>query len=530
MGQPTTTATGEEGQAGRGYDVTMYLRPIDTDEDADRSGPAEDAGSVATGYGFGYDANRLIDEDRITAEDWVTDEEWVTGEDASPPRDGPVSVEEEAHAADWLRQQLGALRLPSDRGADGATKHAEPIDLADLAEAAVTVESAEPADAADAVEQDDPTVPGDQPWDPDQQWTAGLAEPVDPYGDAPLGLEHYQAPAALPESGAMSESGAVSDGDRSAQEDTAALDVVQPPIAPGRSRTGVTVGILLLIAAMVIGGGVAFTYAVRSNDSGPGASAGPAPVGGPGAAVPGTEPDGAAGAPTDTGADNAGADASEEATAPTAAAPPPVAPRRRLSAPIAGRSQARFDLVTGATTVTLRGGDLGGDLYRISVPDGSGILPKVVNTGGQIQLHLVPSGVVGPSSVQILLSTKARWQLRLTGGAAEHNIDLAALRLTGDVEVAGGATRLDLTLPRPNGTDTVRLSGGAKQVTVHVPRRIPVRVRIGSGAAAVTIDGHTRSGVAPGATFESNGFFHAANDRYVLDVPTGVGTLTVDRR
>src|SRR5690349_2814250 len=48
-----------------------------------------------------------------------------------------------------------------------------------------------------------------------------------------------------------------------------------------------------------------------------------------------------------------------------------------VSGPLDGRSAATFELTSGVGTVTVRTTDLGGDLYRVSTPDGSGAVPTV---------------------------------------------------------------------------------------------------------------------------------------------------------
>ncbi|GFJ92543.1 hypothetical protein [Phytohabitans rumicis] len=119
---------------------------------------------------------------------------------------------------------------------------------------------------------------------------------------------------------------------------------------------------------------------------------------------------------------------------------------RTVSAPIGKRTEAQFDLVTGTTTVNLRSADLGGDLYRISTAEGSDVLPRPVHEGDQVNLHLVQSGESGPGAVDIQLSSRVTWKLRLTGGAATHVVDMGGGRLTG-LDLIGGAARAELTLP-----------------------------------------------------------------------------------
>lgn len=201
---------------------------------------------------------------------------------------------------------------------------------------------------------------------------------------------------------------------------------------------------------------------------------------------------------------------------------------REVTAARQGRDEASFDLLTGTSAVRLTVSDLGDRLYRISTPAGASVLPRPQVETDRVLLHLVPSGENGPGSVDIELNSQVRWLLRFTGGAAEQSLDLGAARLAG-VELLGGATRVELTLPPPEGTLTVRLTGGANQLLVHAPAGPPARVRLTNGAAAVTLDGDRRSGLARGTVLTSAGWDRAV-ERYDLDLVAGVAALTVARR
>ncbi|MDG4785348.1 hypothetical protein O7626_05270 [Micromonospora sp. WMMD1102] len=219
----------------------------------------------------------------------------------------------------------------------------------------------------------------------------------------------------------------------------------------------------------------------------------------------------------------------------TAAPGDPAAPPRvvepanagEASAPLDGRAEATFDLVTDTASVRLGAADLGELLYRISTPPGANVLPRPEVRRDRVLLHLVPSGASGPGAVDIELNSRVRWDLRFSGGAAERSVDLAGARLTG-VEFLGGSTRIDLTLPAPEGTLTVRMSGGANQFRVRAPAGPPTRVRLASGAGALTVDGDRRSGIARGTDLTPPGW-DRAEQRFDLDLVAGVALLTVER-
>lgn len=316
---------------------------------------------------------------------------------------------------------------------------------------------------------------------------------------------------------------------------SAAATAAQPAVAggppPGRKRgrlLGLRRGSLLavlLVAALAMSGVAIAVYAagsdpLRNAASRTGSSGARGGAAGPAAGAP-ANPGPAAGAEAAPG--EPAPDVAAEEAAPQNAPDPAAA--HSVSAPRNGRDKASFDLVNGTTTVRLRAGDLGDDLFRVATPPGSDILPRPVEEGDRVQLHLVDSGEDGPGSVEITLNSQVRWTLRITGGAAEHVIDMSAGELTG-LEILGGATRVELDLPEPDGTVPVKMTGGVNEFIVGTPRGTPVRLRIGSGAAQVVLNGKTHRGIAPGKVFVPARWGHA-DDRIELDAVAGVGTLTL---
>lgn len=214
-------------------------------------------------------------------------------------------------------------------------------------------------------------------------------------------------------------------------------------------------------------------------------------------------------------------------TAGDTAVEPELATERTVTGPLGDLQEAQFDLISGTTTVNIRTADLGEELYRVSTPIDADVQPRVIADGEDIQLHLVPSGQPGPGVVDIALHSAVRWQLRLTGGVAQHSIDLSGADLAG-VDIVGGAARIDLTVPAPDGTMPIRMTGGANQFVITAPDGAPAQVRFGAGAAGASIDGRNRDGIAPGAVFTGDGWA-AATDRYDIDVVAGVSVFTLQR-
>jgi hypothetical protein len=186
---------------------------------------------------------------------------------------------------------------------------------------------------------------------------------------------------------------------------------------------------------------------------------------------------------------------------------------------------ATVDVVSGATTVTVRAADLGGaDRLQASTPDGAGVAPELVTDGDRISVHLVQTGEPGPSAVTVLLDRRVRWQVRLSGGASSELLDLRSARLAG-VDLVAGSAEIELVLPVPDRAVPITMAGGATEFTLHVPRGVATAVRIGGGAATTEVDGVRRIGLPAGTVLATT----AAPDRYDVDATAGVSTLTLLR-
>jgi len=192
------------------------------------------------------------------------------------------------------------------------------------------------------------------------------------------------------------------------------------------------------------------------------------------------------------------------------------------TAALNGRTSAGFELVDGAKRVTVRAADLGDTLYRVTTPEAGAAMPRVDDQGGRVRLSLVGGGA---QAVDITLNAAVLWDLRVVGGAELSTIDLSAGRV-GGVDLTGGASRIALTLPPPDGTLSVRMSGGVSLFDVLASEQTPVRVRVGSGAGQVTLNGQNHAGVSAGQTF-TPADWGAAVDRIDVDAAAGMTAMTV---
>lgn len=199
-----------------------------------------------------------------------------------------------------------------------------------------------------------------------------------------------------------------------------------------------------------------------------------------------------------------------------------------IAAPVDGRTQAELELTTGAATVTVRGADLGDDLFQVTTPDGDAAVPRATIQGDRIAVRATSGSGEGASAVEVQLNSRVTWRLFFLGGARTQNVDLSGGRLAG-LEMDRGATRLELTLPKPSATVPIRLRGGLKELLLHAPTGVPTRVKVTKGATNVTLDRLKRSKVSPDTTFTPNGWGEA-KARYDVNAAEGIGTVKLDRR
>jgi hypothetical protein len=190
-----------------------------------------------------------------------------------------------------------------------------------------------------------------------------------------------------------------------------------------------------------------------------------------------------------------------------------------------GRQRAELQVLSGATTVTVDTAALGGDLARASVPAGAGVRPRLVVSGGTVQLFLDSAGGPGPAVVRVTLSSAVAWRLGFSGGATLTSVYLGHGHLRG-ADFAAGSSQVTLRLPRPDGTVPLVLAGGASQVTITAPRGVPARLRLDGGAGTARLGGQAYTGIAGGTVLTAPGWTAAA-DRYDIDAPAGISAITV---
>lgn len=224
----------------------------------------------------------------------------------------------------------------------------------------------------------------------------------------------------------------------------------------------------------------------------------------------------------------------------------------------AGRARATLDVTSGMPVLSVRVADLGGTLLRVATPDDAPVRPVLGGSGAApVRLSLAPaqedegqaSNSPGNESsegesdgegdgdrdsaytVSVVLNSSVTWNLQLAGGTSKTVADLRGGRVAG-INVTAGSDIIDIALPDParGPSDArsvpLRLAGGASQFLVTVPAAVPVRLRLGGGAAEVTAGDRSWTGVAGGTLITPPGWADAAA-RYDIDATAGVSRLTI---
>lgn len=202
-------------------------------------------------------------------------------------------------------------------------------------------------------------------------------------------------------------------------------------------------------------------------------------------------------------------------------------PQRTASVALEGREQAAFELVSAARKVTVRSADLGDTLFEATTGEESGILPQPTVTGERVQLNLAPTGAGDVGDVEIVLSSKVRWDLTFSGAAEEQILNLTGGRVEG-LELSGGAKRTEIELPAATGTVPLRVSGAVDELMMRSPEGNPVRVKVKGGAQTVSAGARTLSDLEPGATLTPKDW--ATEDRYDVEAASPLVLLMVSSR
>ncbi len=195
---------------------------------------------------------------------------------------------------------------------------------------------------------------------------------------------------------------------------------------------------------------------------------------------------------------------------------------------IDGLAAANLELDFGAAEVNLRGGGLGDELYRGRFEFSAAEQPPLVRldrSSGTLrveQQQRLPRITFGlppdRDHVDLSLSDRIPWTLRIQGGALRSTFDLGGLD-TSKLQLSGGANTTDITLRAPKGLVLVEISGGATSVTLRIPPGSAARVRVSGGASDLEVDGSHQRGIGD-KPWETEGYGQAP-DRFDIRVTGG---------
>ncbi|WP_305786819.1 hypothetical protein [Symbioplanes lichenis] len=201
--------------------------------------------------------------------------------------------------------------------------------------------------------------------------------------------------------------------------------------------------------------------------------------------------------------------------------------------PLRGRTTGELTVSDAASRVVVRLVSLPDQLYRVSTPAGSGLVPRVTVRGGKVRVRLGTTGADGPDVVEVLLNRSVRWDLRLPAGAGEKHLDLAAGRLR-RVTLGSAAGLVSVRLPRPRGSVPLVVAGPVGELSVAAPAGTAIRLRLRAGAGALSVPWSRRTTAGPRTVLTSTRATRlrgnaagAGENRYAIDVRPEAGAVTV---
>jgi len=199
--------------------------------------------------------------------------------------------------------------------------------------------------------------------------------------------------------------------------------------------------------------------------------------------------------------------------------PTAVAPVAPTTAPLGTAKALVFEVTGEASSVHIASADLGDQLYSI-VPIGMSVAPRITDSPRGPRLALTKTGV------EVRLSTKVSWTVRLAATSSDQAVDMRLGGLAG-VELTGASATTELILPRPRATGRVTVSaavGALKLTTVGV---VPVRLRLNGGAQTAVVDGKTHRKVKPRTALTPAGW-RTAKIRYDVTAAAALGSVFAD--
>jgi hypothetical protein len=212
----------------------------------------------------------------------------------------------------------------------------------------------------------------------------------------------------------------------------------------------------------------------------------------------------------------------------TAAAVGTPSPAHVASMATAGRTRAALEVTSGTPVLDISVARLHGTLLRASTPGSAPVRP-VLSGSSPVVLSLAGDrpapGRSAGYAVSVVLNSAVTWSLHLAGGTQRTDVDLRGGHV-GAIAVTAGSDILDVSLPRPAGTMPFLFAGGATRFSLSLPGGVAARVTAGGGAAFLTVEGQSLTGVAGGTVVATPGWATAAA-RVDVQATAGVSRLAV---
>jgi hypothetical protein len=212
---------------------------------------------------------------------------------------------------------------------------------------------------------------------------------------------------------------------------------------------------------------------------------------------------------------------SAETTTPPPAPPPPTTPEpARIEA-------AKFELATGVTELDVRTADLGGDNFRVTTPENSGLDVDADLKNGTLSVSAEPDGTEnGSGRIDVLLSEDIVWRLRMGAGVHTASFDMSGGTVS-EIDLIGGAQTIEIELGRLDDTLPILMAGGVHTWRIRTSEKVPVKIALGSGAGEVTLYGDEKGGVSGGDTIRKGDLDDEPGLR--IDAEAGIGFLDISR-
>lgn len=198
-----------------------------------------------------------------------------------------------------------------------------------------------------------------------------------------------------------------------------------------------------------------------------------------------------------------------------------------VSVALDGAEKARLHINHAAGRLQVRSGAAAGFLVEGACTGGATI--DINRHGEFLETRLS----VPPKFIPLDWPDSIEWSLKLTEsiplsiefntGAGHNELDLEKL-LVNEVVLKTGASSTRLNLPRHPGDGRVKVEAGVASVDITVPEGVAARVRGRGGLATISVDSTTFP--RRGEFYESPDF-ETAQDRFTIEVNTGVGTISV---